>query len=104
MDTTAIVKQIRDFREENSDLEDIQAATKKELYMTIASQVPRIFKTLFDGLDSDNESIRIKAAQGLLNKILPDLKASEIKSDITQSLQGLIVLAAHGTNKQDISG
>lgn len=52
--------------------------------------IPRAIKTLSELLGSDNPSIRVKAAQILLNKVMPDLKALSVENK--QDVSGLVIV------------
>ncbi|MDD5220003.1 MAG: hypothetical protein PHV11_05535 [Candidatus Bipolaricaulis sp.] len=51
---------------------------QKGIYSKVAEHSDEILDVFFEGLKSRNENIRFGAAKALLNKLLPDLRASEI--------------------------
>lgn len=52
--------------------------------------IPRAIKTLSNLLNSENEAIRLKASQTLINKIMPDLRALSVENK--QDIQGLVIV------------
>lgn len=50
------------------------------LYNVVGRERKKILNTLFELLDSHNENVRLGAARTLLNKLLPDLKATDINA------------------------
>lgn len=47
-------------------------------YSKIAKKADLVINTLFNLLESKNENIRLGAAKVLLNKIIPDIRATEL--------------------------
>jgi len=47
----------------------------------VASQAKKVIDVLVGLLDHPNSNTRLGAAKVLLNKVLPDLKAEDVKSD-----------------------
>ena len=52
--------------------------SRRKLYSNIANHKTEILDVLFDKLHSRNEAIALGAAKILINKILPDLKQTEL--------------------------
>ena len=55
--------------------------SRAALYHKIASKHDKILKRLLELLESKNESIALGAANTLMGKILPDLKATELTGE-----------------------
>lgn len=55
--------------------------SRRELYGKIAISGEYLINKLLEECESKNPSIRIAALRTLINKILPDLEESDIKSD-----------------------
>ncbi len=55
--------------------------SKIAVYQKVAIHTDKIIKTLIDKLDSGTESIALGAANKLIDKILPDLKATELTGE-----------------------
>jgi hypothetical protein len=77
--------------------ENLNIPSRRSLYNKIALKSEDIFEVLFDCLKSNNEAIKLGAAKTLINKILPDLKTSEITGDIERPI-GVIVLPKEKIN------
>lgn len=54
--------------------------SRRGLYAKLAGHGDRLLNEYLKMLDSRNESIRLGAANKLIDKILPDLKATELSS------------------------
>lgn len=55
--------------------------SKQAMYMKIAHKADYLIDKLLEECESKNPSTRIAALRTLINKILPDLEESDIKSD-----------------------
>ncbi|MFZ5845293.1 MAG: hypothetical protein ACOY0S_02385 [Patescibacteria group bacterium] len=67
-----------------------------ELYSKIASRWDEILNVLFRHLHSRNEAISVGAAKVLINKILPDLKSTELVGKDGQPLTITVKLDVAG--------
>ena len=56
--------------------------SKQKIYRKIAVHGEKIINTLIMLLDSKNESVKLGAAKVLVNKIIPDLRATEHSGEI----------------------
>lgn len=63
---------------------------RQGLYAKTAKHAVLAIETIIDLLNSKNENIRLGAARTLLDKCLPDVKASEILLENTRPLQIII--------------
>ena len=70
------------------------------LYNSIGKERKKILSTLFDLLDSSNENVRLGAARTLLNKILPDLKATELEVGSHEQIK-ITVIKGNGFEPQN---
>ena len=52
--------------------------SQKGIYSKVAEHTDEILDVFFESLKSRNENVRFGAAKVLLNKLLPDLRSSEI--------------------------
>jgi hypothetical protein len=65
--------------------------SKRKIRSIIAERADEILKVLFEALHNEkNYNVQLGAAKILINKILPDLKATELSTPKNQSLDGLI--------------
>lgn len=53
---------------------------RSAIYAKISKKRELVLETFFELLESKNESVKLGAAKVLLNKLIPDLKATELKS------------------------
>ena len=65
--------------------------SKKRIRSIIAERADEILEVLFEALhNTKNNNLQLGAAKILMNKILPDLKATELSTKNNKSLDGLI--------------
>jgi len=65
--------------------------SKKRIRSIIAERADEILVVLFEALhNTKNNNLQLGAAKILMNKILPDLKATELSAKNNSSLEGLI--------------
>lgn len=73
--------------------------SKKKFRGMIRGRAQEILDVLFESLHSKNPSLRLGAAKILINKILPDLKATEISSKAGQGIK--VIFEDYGGNKNN---
>lgn len=78
--------------------------SKQAMYMKIAHKADYLIEKLLEECESKNPSTRIAALRTLINKILPDLTESDIKSDGEQVFIPLIKLHEIRRNNSDSEG
>jgi hypothetical protein len=76
--------------------------SKNKIYARIAAHADEIIDSLLELAKSKNENIKLGALKVLANKIIPDLKALEVKDDKGNTLN-VIVIPAELMNKYGIA-
>lgn len=66
--------------------------SKSAVYAKVAMHTDKILRTLIELLDSRTESIKLGAANKLIDKILPDLRATELTGEDNGPLRILVSL------------
>ena len=64
---------------------------RQTLYNAVGKHRVKILATLVDLLDSRNPNVRLGAAKALFNKLLPDLKATELSGEL-EIKAGVVIL------------
>lgn len=78
--------------------------SKQQLYNRIAAKgIELIDGLLDDALNSRNPNVRMGARKVLINKILPDLKAQELRDGDGNTIQGLIVVRTDGNKVKQLA-
>lgn len=77
--------------------------SRRKIQRIVAARAPEILNALFEALQSNNPSLKLGAAKILINKILPDLKATELKAEDGKSLAGLITIRYEGDRPQSVA-
>lgn len=52
---------------------------KTNFYAMVSKHTPKALKVIVDLLEHKNENVRLGAAKVIMNKVIPDLKATEMK-------------------------
>jgi cell division ATPase FtsA len=77
--------------------------SRRKIQRIIAARAPEILDALFEALQSKNASLKLGAAKILINKVLPDLKATELKAEDGKSLVGLITIKYEGDHPKPLA-
>lgn len=82
-----------------------QGGTKPQIaiYQRIASREDEIITKLFELMDSRNENIALGATKTLLNKIVPDLKSTEITGQNGEPIKLNIIAGADYLSQLGVS-
>ena len=75
--------------------------SKRSMRRQIQKYFPKILSCLVADLESKNPSVRVAAAKVLINKILPDLKATELSGQSGGHIK--IELVDYGADTKDQS-
>lgn len=77
--------------------------SRKELYARVAPFAKMAIKTLVDIMRSgDTDAVRLGAAKVILAKVLPDLKAEEVREEQGRPL-GVVILPEKNYKKVNLS-
>ena len=77
--------------------------SKRSMRRQIQKYFPKIISVLVADLDCRNPSVRVASAKVLINKILPDLKATELSGQGGQGIRVEFVDYEMDKNKKDSS-
>ena len=74
--------------------------SKQAIYSMVSSRSRELIEKLFELSESNNQPIRLGALRTLINKVLPDLKVTELQGDEDRPL-GVVFLPKKDYDKLD---
>ncbi len=66
--------------------------SKQAIYSKVSARGDELIDKLFELTESRNEPIKLGALKTLINKILPDLKVTELQGEVDKLQMGVVIL------------